>query len=144
MEADRSGRSRQSADWLLRGSRNRKSRPHPVSTELTDEDFIAFGIMPELLGRIAAKCSTRALDAKAYLGIIRGPHSRVAAIEQVLKQYGVCFSDVISDEEILALVATSRHNRTGVRWVSAQVETRLLEAIRQQGLFPSEPLKQCA
>ena len=121
-----------------------KTVPAPVSTELTDEDFIAFGIMPELLGRIAAKCSTRALDAKAYLGIIRGPHSRVAAIEQVLKQYGVHFSDVISDEEILALVATSKHNSTGVRWVSAQVESRLLEAIRQQGLFPSKSMEQCA
>ena len=86
----------------------------------------------------------RALDAKAYLGIIRGPHSRVAAIEQVLKQYGVRFSDVISDEEILALVATSKHNSTGVRWVSAQVESRLLEAIRQQGLFPSKSMEQCA
>ena len=116
----------------------------PVSTELTDEDFIAFGMMPELVGRIAAKCSTRALDAKAYLGIIRGPHSRVALIEQVLEQYGVRFSDVISDEEILALVATSKHNCTGVRWVSAQVETRLLEAIRQQGLFPSKSMEQCA
>lgn len=115
-----------------------------VSMALTDEDFIRFGMMPELLGRIAMKCATNVLDAKAYLGIIRGPHSRVALIEQVLKQYGILLSDILSDQEILELAATSRSNRTGVRWVSAQVETRLLEAIRQQGLFPSEPMPECA
>lgn len=115
-----------------------------ASASLTDEDFIGFGMMPELLGRIAVKCATKALDAAAYLDIIRGPHSRVALIEQVLKQYGIRFCDVLTDQEILALVATSRSNRTGVRWVSAQVETRLLEAIRQQGLFPSAPMSECA
>lgn len=109
----------------------------------TDEDFIRFGMMPELLGRIAVKCATKALDAAAYLDILRGPHSRVALIEQVLKQYGIHIHDVISDEEILNLVETSRNNRTGVRWVSAQVENRLLEAIREQGLFPAA-MEKCA
>ena len=121
-----------------------KTVPAPVSTELTDEDFIAFGIMPELLGRIAAKCATKALDAGAYLNIIRGPHSRVAALAQVLEMYGVRLGDILSDEDILALVETSKNNRTGVRWVSAQVETLLLEAIREHGLFPSKPMEQCA
>ena len=121
-----------------------KNAPAPVSTELTDEDFIAFGIMPELLGRIAAKCATKALDAGAYLNIIRGPHSRVAALAQVLEMYGVRLGDILSDEDILALVETSKNNRTGVRWVSAQVETLLLDAIREHGLFPSKPMEQCA
>ena len=115
----------------------------PVNTDLTDEDLIDFGMMPEFVGRIATKCATKALDANAYLNIIRGPHSRVALIEQVLKQYGIHIQDVISDQEILELVDTSKNNRTGVRWVSAQVETRLLDAIRTQGLFPS-PMSECA
>ena len=103
---------------------------------LTDEDFIAYGILPELVGRIAVKCATKPLNDEAYWDIIRGPHSRVAAIEQVLKQYGTQVTDVISHEELRQMVATSRSNRTGVRWVSAQVENRLLEAIREHGLFP--------
>jgi ATP-dependent Clp protease ATP-binding subunit ClpX len=103
---------------------------------LTDEDFIAYGILPELVGRIAVKCATKPLSDEAYMDIIRGPHSRVAAIEQVLKQYGTEVADVISKEELRQMVATSKSNRTGVRWVSAQVENRLLEAIREHGLFP--------
>lgn len=108
----------------------------PAVGNLTDEDFIRFGIIPELVGRIAVKCATKPLNDEAYWNIIRGPHSRVAAIEQVLKQYGTDINDVISQEELCQMVATSKSNRTGVRWVSAQVETRLLEAIREQGLFP--------
>lgn len=108
----------------------------PAPTVLTDEDFIAYGILPELIGRVAVKCATKPLDDEAYWDIIRGPHSRVAAIEQVLKQYGTQVTDVISHEELRQMVATSKSNRTGVRWVSAQVENRLLEAIHEHGLFP--------
>ena len=92
--------------------------------------------LPELIGRVAVKCATKPLDDEAYWDIIRGPHSRVAAIEQVLKQYGTQVTDVISHEELRQMVATSKSNRTGVRWVSAQVENRLLEAIHEHGLFP--------
>ena len=109
------------------------------SAPFTDEDFIAYGILPELVGRIAVKCTTQPLDDTAYLNIIRSSHSRVAVIEQVLTQYGIQFSDILSQEELLALIKKSKDNRTGIRWVSAQVENRLLEAIREQGLFPTQP-----
>lgn len=109
------------------------------TVEFTDEDFIAYGIMPEIVGRIAAKCTTQPLDDAAYMNIIRSSHSRVAVIEQVLSQYGIQIDQVIPQEELLALIAKSKDNRTGVRWVSAQVENRLLEAIREQGLFPIRP-----
>ena len=91
------------------------------------------------MGRIATRCATKPLDDQAYLNIIRSSHSRVAAIEKVLMQYGIQTSDVISLEELRDLISKSKSNRTGVRWVSAQVESRLLEAIREQGLFPERP-----
>lgn len=119
---------------------------------LTDEDFISYGIMPEVVGRIATKCTTQPLGEEAYLQILRSPHSRVSAIEQVLAQYGIQAADVLPREELLAMIAQSRNNRTGVRWVCSQVENRLLAAIRQQGLFPKAapcvplhpPLKRCS
>lgn len=117
---------------------DRTNGPNPAVQDceaLTDEDFIAYGIMPEIVGRIAAKCSTVPLTEQNYLDIIRGPHSRVALMERILKQYGADISDVISTEELREMVAATRSNRTGVRWVAAQVENRLLEAIRQQGLL---------
>ena len=109
---------------------------HQASCELTDEDFIAYGIMPEIVGRIATTCATQPLDEKAYIDIIRSPYSRVSRIEQVLMHYGGQTSDVVSNEELKKMIAASRNHRTGVRWVCAQVENRLLEKIREQGLFP--------
>lgn len=118
----------------------------PKSNTLTDEDFIAYGIMPEIVGRIAQRCTTNPLSDRAYMDIIRGPHSRVALLESVLLSYGAQVSDVICDEELQTLVATSKSNRTGVRWVSAQVENRLLSAIHEKGLFQvqeQEPQRRC-
>lgn len=106
--------------------------------EFSDEDFIRYGIMPEIVGRIAAKCKVAELSEKAYLEIIRNPNSRVSQIEKVLKQYGVQIADVLSDEELHTLISTSKSNRTGVRWVSAQVEGRLLETLRGEGLGLSQ------
>ena len=40
-----------------------------------------------------------------------------------------------SDEELLDLISRSRNNRTGFRWVSAQVENRILEGIRTVGVI---------
>ena len=103
-------------------------------TRISDEDLIRFGMMPEVVGRIAMKVNTRDLTDDDYLAIIRSPHSRVATLLQVLEDYGVASKDVLADEEIKEMIATSRTNHTGVRWVSAQVESKILEAIRSQGV----------
>ena len=114
-----------------------QSLPTTAQSEaLENEDFIAYGVMPELMGRIAVRCEARQLSDQVYLDIIRGPHSRVTQLSSVLAQYGVNVSGIISDGEILSLIAQSKHCRTGVRWVAAQVENRILERIREDGLFP--------
>lgn len=110
----------------------------PSAVRFTDEDFIHYGIIPEIVGRIATKCSTLPLDENAYMDIIYSPHSRVSQIQNTLRRYGAVSSDLISDEELHTLISTSRSNKTGVRWVSAQVENRLLNAIREQGIFFSQ------
>jgi len=109
--------------------------------EITDEALIGYGIMPEIVGRIAMKCQTQYLSDETYMDIICSPHSRVAVLKQVLRECGVDVEQLLSKDELRALIAQSKSNRTGVRWVAAQVETRLLESIREQGLFrtPQEP-----
>jgi hypothetical protein len=52
----------------------------------------------------------------------------------VLQSYGVAVADVISAQALAELISVSKANHTGVRWVSAQVESRLLEAIFQRGV----------
>ena len=108
---------------------------------ISDEDLIGFGMMPEVVGRIAMKVNTRDLTEEDYLAIIRSPHSRVATLLQVLEDYGVASAEVLSDDEIRDLIATSKTNHTGFRWVSAQVESRILEVIRTQGV--KEEIRNC-
>ena len=116
---------------------NPVTRP-TMKAELTDEDFVAYGIMPELVGRIAVKCSTRELPTEVAIAIVRNPHSRVSRIAKTLESRGMEVGTLMSDAELEALIRTSRKNRTGMRWASAQVESRLLEALRNKGLQTAE------
>lgn len=108
---------------------------------LSDEDLISFGMMPEVVGRIAMKVNTNDLTEEDYLAIIHSPHGRVATLLQVLEGYGVASAEAVSDEVIKELIATSQTNHTGFRWVSAQVESRILEVIRNQGV--KEEIRNC-
>lgn len=114
----------------------RTSEPHQLNKQicLTDENLIEFGVLPELIGRVAQKCTTRNLSAEDYLRIIKNDNSRVSKLLSVLKRYDANIESVISDDEILRLVQTSKVNRTGVRWVSSQVENLLLQQIYNNGI----------
>ena len=105
-----------------------------LSTRLTDEDYIEFGIMTEIIGRISIKCEVQNLSDEDYVQIISNPHSRVATIINVLSQYGLEVCDAISTEKIIDLISYSKKNSLGVRWVSAQLENKLLSLIRECGV----------
>lgn len=97
---------------------------------VSPKDLIEYGVMPELVGRISEICTTKFLDDTEYLKIIKSQHSRVGNITKVLQGYGVSIDEVISDSDILRLIKISKDNSTGVRWVSSQVEYKLLKAMR--------------
>ena len=109
-------------------------QPQLNSTKLSDEDLIEFGVIPELVGRISKKCTAKTLSDDDYIKIIKNSNSRVSKLLDVLRQYGAHVEGFISDNEILQLIQTSKSNRTGVRWVSAQIEERILMQINEQGL----------
>lgn len=98
--------------------------------EFTEEDYLDYGMMPELVGRIASKCNTRHLSDDDYVAIIKNEHSRFSKIAKVLQGYGVDISDLVSDDEIKELIKRSKENRTGVRWVSAQIENVAMDYLR--------------
>jgi hypothetical protein len=74
-----------------------------------------------------------------YMRIILNPGSRVSVLKSVLQACGANVEQLLNAEQIRELITASRNNRTGVRWVAAQVEGRLLEGIREQGLYHTEP-----
>lgn len=105
-----------------------------IHHEITDEDLIEFGMMPELVGRIASKVTTNDLTNEDYIRILKNPHSRLSSLMEVLQQYDICVDDIFNKENIAALIDKSKANRTGFRWVSAQVENLLLTSFHEQGL----------
>ena len=107
----------------------RNKAKYEALVPITDEDLIKFGVLPELVGRIADKCTTNKLTAKQYLKIIRNENSRVNELIFVLNQLGISTRRVLSDKKIMELSEQSQVNMLGVRWVSAQVESILLELL---------------
>lgn len=114
------------------------AQPPKPQEDPTEEDFIRFGVMPELMGRIATRTRVHPLSRSSYVQIITGEHSRVRQLLEVLEDFGVTLDQVISPGELEELIDRSRTNFTGARWVSAQVESRILRHIRTRALdFPA-------
>lgn len=105
-----------------------------VSEKLTTDDMLRAGIMPEIVGRIATVCETRELNEEHYFQIVNNHASRVSIIAGVLAEHGADVYSVINEKEIRALISQAREQRTGVRWVSAQIENKLLDIIRTDGI----------
>lgn len=112
-----------------------------VCHEITDEDLIEYGMMPELVGRIASKVTTNDLTNEDYISILKNPHSRLSSLIGVVEQYGIQVEDILSKEKIIELIETSKSNRTGFRWMSAQVENMVLDCLREQGLKMKKEIK---
>lgn len=107
--------------------------------QITDADFIKYGVLTELLGRVCTKCQTKELTDEDYVAIIKNPHSRVSKIINVLKENGVKIDNIVTDEIIKGLIKQARTNKTGARWVSAQVENQILSLIYENGIMPDIP-----
>lgn len=105
-----------------------------ATNNITDEEYIEFGVLPELIGRVAMKVTTNQLKDDEYIQIIYNPYSRVSMIINIFKEYGVDLGNMVSEDEMRELIARSKSNRTGVRWVSSQIESKMLSAIRENGL----------
>jgi ATP-dependent Clp protease ATP-binding subunit ClpX len=101
---------------------------------IQDAEYISFGVLPELIGRIAIKVTTNHLTDQQYVDIVRSPHSRLTKIIAILKEFGLPIEDGLTDEELKALIATSKANRTGVRWVSSQAESAVLAKLHAIGV----------
>mgnify|MGYP003319249209 CR=1 FL=1 len=115
------------------GFNHRDNNNNTDIREITDEEYIQFGVIAEIVGRVSSKVVTRDLTDEDYINIIRNPHSRVSTMRRSLVMAGVAVPE-ITDEEIKELIGTTKKNKTGVRWVSAQIENKMLQNIRKTGI----------
>ena len=116
------------------GHNDASNKSSNESRNITDEEFIEFGVIPELIGRVAIKTTTNQLSDDEYIQIIHNPFSRVAMIINTFKELGIDVDGILQEDDIKELIKRSKTNKTGVRWVSAQIESRMLAAIQYTGV----------
>lgn len=100
-----------------------------MASTLQDEDLINFGLLPELVGRIADRCVTDELTQQDFLHIIKNGNSRIGILCETLKSLNIDTSDTIDDKEILALAKAPETAKMGVRWVQSKVEKKLIDLL---------------
>lgn len=103
-------------------------------TDITDEDLMEYGVMPELVGRISDRCTTNKLKKEQYLQIVKNKNSKIGTLIRELENFWIDTKDVVKDEEILKLADQSEVNMLGVRWVVSQVENKLMQLLEKADL----------
>lgn len=101
---------------------------------ITDEDLVEYGVVTELVGRLSDKITTNKLTTEEYVAIIQNQNSKVNLLIQELKELGIDTDDIVTPELIVSLVEESQVNLLGVRWVSSQVESKLLQTLSSADL----------
>lgn len=93
--------------------------------EVTPDDFISFGVIPELLGRLSTICILHQLSKYELYDILTKPKN--AVIKQYKTQYRIIDNiDINIDEKALKAVAMlAVKNKTGARGLKTVIEQRL-------------------
>ena len=104
-------------------------------SDVMPEDFVKFGLIPEIIGRIPVVVALQELDEEALIRILREPKNAI------LRQYEKLFSmdgvTLRADEAALRLIAAETVTRkTGARGLRAIMEEIVLDPMYE---MPSHP-----
>jgi len=113
-----------SADPLSKRSRETSE----LLLQCEPEDLIAYGIIPELIGRLPLLVALQELDEEAMLKILTEPkNALVKQYQHLLKLDGI---ELVFEEEALrAAVRIARKRKTGARGLRAVLEGALTETM---------------
>lgn len=112
-----------------------KKPEHQNYSGINRDDLLQYGVLPELLGRIAVICNTNPITKEQTLSIVRKSKSRVTAIADLLKGNGIDPWKDLTDEAIMKIIETSDIGKYGVRDVLSRIETVMLSGIHKHGLL---------
>lgn len=106
---------------------------------LSEEDYIGFGMLTELVGRISSKVEINELGIDEMVQIAKNQHSRVSVLLQNLLNGGMNMS--LQDEQIKAAAERSQELSTGARGMLAMLEDEILNGIFETGIGNDNPCK---
>ncbi len=108
--------------------------------EVTPQDLVKFGLIPEFVGRVPINVSLQGLDKEALVRILKEPKS--ALIKQYQKLFS--FDDVeltFEDEAVMAIAEQAFERKTGARGLRSIMENIMMDLMYQ---IPSdESIKAC-
>ncbi len=96
--------------------------------EITPDDLMAFGLIPELVGRLPVAVSVEPLDKKAMIAILTEPkNALVKQFARMLELDGVEL--VITDDALEAIAEEAMGRKTGARGLRTIIEETLLDVM---------------
>ena len=106
----------------------------PIYQGITESDLLSFGVISELVGRIATICNTKPITREQCLNIILNSKSRLTVITELLAAHGIDAWKELPDERIIQMIEESDFETFGVRNVLSKIETIMLDSIHENGL----------
>ena len=108
--------------------------------EVTPQDLVKFGLIPEFVGRVPITVALKGLDREALVRILKEPKN--ALIKQYQKLFDMDEVELNFDEEAIKAIASKAFERkTGARGLRSIMESILMDTMYQ---IPSdETIEEC-
>ena len=99
-----------------------------VLKDVTPQDLIKFGLIPEFVGRVPINVTLEGLDEEAMLRILKEPKN--ALIKQYKKLFGMDNVELeFEDDAILAIAKKAMEQKTGARGLRSILENIMMDVM---------------
>lgn len=106
----------------------KEARKDELLRQVTPEDLIKFGMIPELVGRLPVIATVDSLDEEALVRILHEPkNALIKQYEALLRMDGLRFE--VEEEALRAIAAEALKRKTGARGLRAIMEELLLDVM---------------
>ncbi|MGD9050121.1 MAG: ATP-dependent Clp protease ATP-binding subunit ClpX [Anaerolineae bacterium] len=106
----------------------REMTPAQLLREITPDDLMSFGLIPELVGRLPVSVSVEPLDKEAMIAILTEPkNALVRQFTRMLELDGVEL--ILTDDALEAVAEEAMGRKTGARGLRTIIEETLLEVM---------------
>jgi ATP-dependent Clp protease ATP-binding subunit ClpX len=110
------------------GRRRREMTAAELLREITPDDLMSFGLIPELVGRLPVAVSVDPLDREAMIAILTEPkNALVKQFTRMLELDGVELT--FTDDALEAIAEEAMGRKTGARGLRTIIEETLLDVM---------------
>jgi ATP-dependent Clp protease ATP-binding subunit ClpX len=111
-----------------REGRRQDTTPAQLLRQITPDDLMSFGLIPELVGRLPVSVSVEPLDKEAMIAILTEPKNALSRqFTRMLELDGVEL--IFTDDALEAVAEEAMGRKTGARGLRTIIEETLLEVM---------------